>query len=230
MADFTIPTLQPRSKKGVPNEILREAWTLIGTGGKEPEWFGVELTSILQGYSECPSKRVSLPSKDRNKFYNNVEKATQTLLAAIGELPRRIEWELQDTYTCHEPENVDDILTGESEGLSYGEYELDRLATTLNTFMAMTANARQDHKPEIGRPNQNENLEQTIVGLAVLFKRVTGQAAMSTYTFQELDDKRPYQGPFLSFVTTLLWMHNGRQFPSNPTIGEAARKALGLRK
>jgi hypothetical protein len=84
--------------------------------------------------------------------------------------------------------------------------------------------------PYRGRPKQNESLECRIVDLGRLYEKISGKAPMAGLTYQELDSEIPYQGQFLTFVTQVFWAWNGRKVPTNPTLGDAARRAFGVRK
>ncbi len=209
---------------------LDNAWHDCGGVNAAPDWFCVEFTQIINGYSKFPSRRISMPAKDRAKFYAKLEKASQTVLDLLQECPDLVELELQDSFTFNEPENVDDILTGEFEGLTYAEFTFDRLKFYLETLQQFGDEARVYNKPARGKRKQNENLEETLRSLGTLFEKVSGRSAMDGYYYDESDATTPYKGEFLEFSTRSIWAKNESDFPSNSAIGEAARVAFELRK
>lgn len=209
---------------------LNRLWSLCGGIGVVSTSFGKQLDTILSRYNPEQRPPTILPAKQRDKIYQRLEKAALVVIDELNELPHQIWYELQDTFTLNEPPDVDEILSGENEGLTYGEYQTDRMTETLTLLLATVQDARTNHKRNVGRPKQNENLETVIHDLGDLYEFVSSDRPMKSYRYNEADAESPYQGAFLNFLCATLWAYNDRTFPTNNALGEATRVAFNLRK
>jgi hypothetical protein len=211
---------------------LEQAWGLCGGEGNRPIPFERQLFEVLRDYNSNPITRPNhdITAKKRDQIYARLEKSASTLRNELQDLHEQVWNELLDSFTANEPPNVDDILVGENEGLTYGEYQIECILESLAVLTEVIPEAKVNHKRPMGRPKQNENLERTIHKFGGLYASVSGEAPMKTYRYNEVDADTPYQGPFLNFLCATLWAYNGRKFPSNNALGEATRIAFSLRK
>ncbi|WP_322867737.1 hypothetical protein U5922_016900 [Aquicoccus sp. G2-2] len=213
-----------------PNYSAVAVWQDCGGQGQMPDWFAQRLWEIMRSYRYGPDQKVQMPAKERDRFYRKLEKASQALLDITHEIPDRIIIELEDTFTSNDPEENFMRRMLEEPGTSYFEQTVERVEAHVKLLQKIASEAYQIHKPANGRRKQNSDFEYTLVELGELFEQVSGQAPMKTYHFDELNDDQPYQGRYLTLVTNLLWSINGRGLPTNLMVGEAARRAFGLRK
>ena len=234
-ADAPYVTLPPDSRADQTDIAfaridLDQAWLQCGGHGERTPSFEPRLREVVGNYFPNRTPSRNLPAKQRDQIYQRLGKAASTIMDELNGLPDQIWYELQDSFTMNEPADVDDLLQDDNEGLTYGEYQTDLIRETLSTLVLTIQDARANHKRSTGRPKQNENLESVIRDLGDLFQSISGDAPMAAYRYNDLDPDLPYQGPFPEFLCATLWAFNGRKYPTNNALGEAARVAFGLRK
>lgn len=234
MADDDIPDM--RNRQGGAGEALERLdfgrlWTLCDGQGVASYSFEKDVRAVLCRYRPGPDRIVRMPAKERTQHYNGLEKAIIDLRRKFEEMHPHIAWELDMAGIDYEPvELIDGILKGSHEGLSYSEYLTDVLLSQLEQLEDVVRAARSENMARRGKPKQNSNLETTIRDLGAVYKKHMGREPMAGYRFNDIDESQPYQGPFLDFIQSALWTFNGAQVPSGYAIGEAARRAFGLRK
>ena len=210
---------------------LDRLWSLCSARTKRLETFDTELRRVLFRYRSEQRPLPKLSAKQRGKTYDQIEKSARTLRGHLTDMAPSLENELVATFLYHEPEELfEQTVDTEYEGLSYFEYHAFRIMDSISVLLEHLPEARDDHKPQAGRPKQNENLEETIRYLGELFEGASGQPVAERFRYDESDRKAPYQGPFMAFLSAAIWGFNGREFPSNAALGEATRRAFELRK
>ena len=209
---------------------LQKLWILCGRQCEQSACFEESVRAVVEHYRPQAVRLARLPAKERNPIYNRLDKAVSALLSELYDLPEVIQLEITNSAEESTPENVSEIVSGRFEGLSYGEYQVYSLEESLSKFHDIIKDAHKVHGIPRGKPKQNENLTETILGLGEIFKRYSGEDPMSSYSYDELDDREPYKSRFFDFLRIVLWSFNGRDFPSGHAIGDAARRAFGLKK
>jgi hypothetical protein len=185
----------------------------------------------MRQYRPGPDRFARWPAKDRTLHYKTLERAVKNLRDQLKTMHPHIAWELETAGINHEPEDFfDQSIGAQHEGISYSEYLVGVLLNELANFSDIVRDARADNKTPRGKPKQNSNLETTIRGLGTVYQKHTEREPMAGYRFNDIDESRPYQGPFLDFIQSTIWAFNDAENPSNHAIGEAARRAFGLRK
>lgn len=210
---------------------LDRLWSLCGATDERTNAFGSELLRTLLRYTPRQRALPKLPAKQRERFFAKFEKSARSLKALLEDLPPALEIEFLGTMDYHTPEGFFDETDGtEYEGLGYFDFHAYRIIDSLSVLLEHLPEVHAEHLRSAGRPKQNENLEETIRRLGKLFFAVSGQSVATRFRYVELDTAMPYQGPFMEFLCATLWSFNEKEFPSNATLGEAARRAFSLRK
>jgi hypothetical protein len=171
------------------------------------------------------------PRQDALRQLKRIEKAAATLrneLDTIFDINEGIWCFLDEAYMINEPENVDDIVTGEFEGISYGDYELQLLIDRTTFLMEMTTEAYDlIPKTKRGKPKKNEAAEELVRQLANIYEKSTGKSASKGCYHNGTTDQ--YEGKFILFVENSL-VHFQQCPPlTNNAVGEIIRRALGAR-
>lgn len=234
MTDDDLPEVEIRNGQK-PETLARldfnHLWHLCGGEEAASDNFTNDVKSVMRTYRPGPDQLVRMPAKDKTKHYNSLEKAITNLRDQIKDMHSHIEWELTTAGIDFEPEDFFEKSVGTPhEGLSYSEYLADVLLNEMAQFSDVVRDARALNKAQRGKPKQNANLEATIRALGDVYKKHSGCEPMAGYRFNDIDESQPYQSPFLDFVQSVLWAFNEAQKPSGYAIGEAARRAFGLRK
>jgi len=171
------------------------------------------------------------PRQDALRQLKRIEKAAETLrneLDIIFDNSEGIWCFLDEAYLINEPENVDDIMTGEFEGISYGDYELQILINRTSLLMEMTTEACDlIPKTKRGKPKKNEAAEGLVRRLANIYEENTGKPASKGCYHNGTNDQ--YEGKFILFVENSLVHFPQRPPLTNNAIGEIIRRALGVR-
>ena len=206
-------------------------WHLCGGEGAASDTFEHDVKSVMRRYRLGPDRFARMPAKERTPHYRTLERVVGSLRDQLETMHPHIAWELETAGINHEPEGFLDQSIGEPhEGLSYSEYLMDALLNELAIFSDILRDAQADNRTPRGKPKQNSNLETTIRGLGAVYQKHTEREPMAGYRYNDIDESQPYQGRFLNFIQATIWAFNGAQKPSSHAIGEAARRAFGLRK
>jgi hypothetical protein len=212
---------------------LEKLWVLCDGEGAPRAEFAHDLRKVLQFYRPGPDSFVFLPAKERKPVYDKLEKAISNIHAQFANIHEHIEWEIDTVSIDFEPEEFEELevlISGEYAGLSYGVYLIDTLQGRLQELSEILSAARKEHTRPKGKPKQNGSLERTIKELGTVYEKYTGREPMAAYRYDELDQTQPYQGPFFDFLHAVFWTMSGKEEPSGHSIGDAARRAFGLRK
>ncbi|MCV6823164.1 MULTISPECIES: hypothetical protein [Halocynthiibacter] len=210
---------------------IGKLWEALGLDAPMATEFESEIEFIARAYDPKNRSVSKLSAKERKALYGKIEKSASTLLAQLSHLPPSAEWELEEAGFALEPEGFDEaIMDTENEGLGYGEFLVEKLQAALPELNVLVEYALTEHKRPRARPKQNQSLEDTITKLGKVFEYFTGDVPMASYSYNEIDQERPYHGRFFDFLYAFFWSVNGRQFPTSHTIGDTARRVFGLRK
>jgi len=209
---------------------IARVWRCCAGSGTAADDFRPKLRRALRAYDPMVETRPKLSAKERNKTYRKLEKATVTLLTELDEIHHQIWHELEDTFEYSAPQHADKYLTGTNEGLSYGEFQTERVITSVSSLLHTLRDAKSSHRnAKPGRPKQNESLEKLIRDLGDIYQAVSGCAPSQRLRYNPNMEGHEYCGPFMDFLSAAIWAFNGREFPQNNALGEAARNALGTR-
>lgn len=222
----------PRTVIDIDEPFLEEAWNMCGMAGKPNAAFRDAIADALFHYKRQLTKEPRLSTRERTRLLGKIEKHSEQLRQLLLSLNDETACEFSDVYTARfEPEELQlGSIDTEFEGLSYFEAQVERLDNMLSELsegVRIVSSAGYDIK---GRPKQNFGLEDTIKSLGEIFQAGTGRTPMEGYGYSDTLGDHPYTGPFLDFLTCVLWGYAKREVPSNSAIGEAARRAFGLRK
>lgn len=210
---------------------MDQLWQLCGHDGHASAEFGEDVRAALDRYRPGPDPKFRLNAEDRKGRYRRLTKALDALRIEIEAMHPQLVWELESAGIDFEPDEFMKTSVGtRHEGLAYGEYVLDGLAESVARLADIVPAAMDQTKASRGRPKQNAGLEQVITALARTYEKHTGKRPLEGYRQDGLDVSQPYKGPFFDFLSAVLWRFNGREFPSGHAIGDAARRAFGLRK
>ena len=209
---------------------LNTLWKICGLEGGYSDAFESDLWNALYIYRPGPDRYAYLPAKERSRLYIKLENAVSNLLAQMASMDEQIETEIDLEGYGFEPEGFDDSAAAEYAMFTYGGYLIYTLHDQLKTFAEIVSEAKKNSLKPRGKPKQNAGLEQTINDLGEVFRKYSGQAPMTGYRYDELDELQPYKGPFFDFLHATFWTMNGMGKPSSHTIGDATRRAFGLRK
>jgi len=212
---------------------IAKAWQALGQEGPPPTTFEADLSEAMRFYSPGPDRQVTMEARLRTPIYRKLEKAIANLQDQLHEMHDHIAWEIETASVGIEPEDFDETLPSEYEGLSYGGYHVHLLTDRLSTFSEILAETHHGHKKPKGKPKQNETLESTIKTLGNVFTKYTEQDPMTGYQFNDYDgedESQFYYGPFFNFLHLVFWSMYGRENPTSHALGDTARRAFGLRK
>lgn len=213
------------------------AWKLCGQSGDAPAEFRDSVDYCLRRYKWKRAAMRQKTARECSRHFAKLSKKASDLLAILDESEEQFAPYLYEGYDTEfgKTENGDqdffDLMIGtENEGLHYFEVQFAQLRTLLGELERAADDAPRYHHGTLGRPAINRDLEAAIQQLSEVYTALTGAAAKQRLTFDATGHDKPYKGPFIDFVTTVLWSHAGKEIPTNSVIGEATRKALGLRK
>ena len=212
---------------------VSKAWRTLGLEGDCPDTFEADLSEAMSFYSPGPDQKVSLDAKTRSPIYRKLEKTIGSLQNQLDEMHDHIVWEIDAASAGIEPEDFEETLPEEYEGLSFGGYHIHLLIDRLTTFSDILEEAKRVHDKPKGKPKQNETLSDTIKELGYIFKKYTGHDPMTGYRFDDWngdDDAQVYHSPFFDLLHLVFWSMYGRENPSSHVLGDTARRAFNLRK
>lgn len=212
---------------------VAKAWQMLGGIGDYPTTFKADLADAMRFYSPGPDQTVSLNAKTRMPIYRKLEKTIASLQDQLDEMHDHIVWEIDSASVGIEPEDFEDTLPPEYEGLSFGGYHIHLLTDRLSTFSKILDEAKRVHGKSKGKPKQNETLADTITELGYVFKRHTEQDPMAGYRFDDWngdDEAQVYHSPFFDLLHLVFWSMYGRENPTSHVLGDTARRAFNLRK
>ncbi len=173
----------------------------------------------------------SPPRRDALRQLKRIGKAAETLrneLDAIFDINKGNWIFLDEAYMLNEPENADEIITGEYEGISFGDYEFQILMNGTSLLMDMTTEACDlIPKTKRGKPKKNAAAEELVRLLATIYEDNTGKIAGQGSYHNGATDL--YEGKFNTFVENSLVHFPQRPPLTNNAIGEIIRRALSLR-
>ncbi|NRP25880.1 hypothetical protein XMM379_002585 [Aliiroseovarius sp. xm-m-379] len=213
------------------------AWQCLGQEGEAPHQFRQDIDSCLTHYrwKRVPLRQTNM--RECTRHFDKLANKAAELSSLLSESENKFSHLLFDSYDdeLSKTENGDceysDFTMGtENEGMEYFDVQLLALKELLSELNRAASTAPKYHKVYKGRPQINHYLEGAILGLANIYTDLTGNPPGKQLTINSEGHSKPVQGPFMDFVTTVLWSHAGKEIPENSAIGEAARKALGLRK
>jgi hypothetical protein len=212
---------------------IAKAWRALGVESDCPDTFEADLSDAMRFYSADPTKAVSLDAKTRTPIYRKLEKSISSLQDQLDEMHEHIIWEIDAASAGIEPDDFDETLPPEYEGLSFGGYHIHVLTDRLSTFSDILSEAKRVHGKAKGKPKQNEVLADTIKELGYVFTKYTGQEPMTGYRFDDWngdDEAQVYHSPFFDLLHLVFWSMYGRENPTSHVIGDTARRAFNLRK
>ena len=171
-----------------------------------------------------------LSAKQRDRHYDQIDKTARKLRDLLSDMLPTLENELIETFIYYTPEDLYEKVGEEYEGLGYYEAHASRIMDSIDVLLEHLPEARAEHQPQAGRRKQNANLEETIQRLGKIFEATSKQPVGHRFRYDDGNSSMPYQGPFMAFLSAVIWGFNGREFPSNAALGEATRRAFELRK
>jgi len=218
---------------GFQADDVRRFWHKLNLENDPSPEFAKAIAQAVAGYRHGDDIPVRIAAKDRHAAYNRLENAIKRITNQLTNSSDWLSVELDEASMDFEPENFDEspvAQMGDYAGLSFSDVKRHMVLDQLSEFNEIVVHARNlDHR-SAGRIKQNSALEDTIIQLADIAARFTGTPLHKTYTFKPAETDRPFEGVFFEFLYEVIWTHNGRPAPAGAAIGDAARRALKLRK
>lgn len=206
------------------------AWQACGRIGPASKFFEDRMNEILKSYFADQRKMPRTNNTKRKATFAKIQSLSEKLRTELDNLPDDLEHEITDAYMLNEPEEYSEESMGKDhEGLGYWEFEFWRLDTILARLDEILDESVINTRKPAGRPKQNENLEEAIQKLAVLYTEISGNDPTKGIVVSTYGNSEPYRGPFLDFLQTTIWTYNDREFPSSAALGETARRVFGHR-